>query len=359
MRFIACRKSFYPNGNHQLFCELMPYLCSSIKNMIHLLACPLCGGELSLTNAVRHQGEVQRGTIQCNKSGHSFRIVARIPIFLPPEKFADWTHPLVEVLFGNIRRGLEELIEEHGVEKIKRMYSALMKGDYQPPIVVSDSPVDKSLVAQGGYRISKRAVEKHLERIKRQCTGKKSIEKHVRFIAELKPRIIVDACCGGGFFIASLLKKFQKYEKLFSFDVDYNCAKRVEGIFRHLRLIDRSLPMVADVRMMPFPANSLELVTTYYGVSQVLGYSKALQEIFRVLQPGGYFVVTDKIHLGKPIEGFTLEELTEIHRFSDIYVDAESFVGALENIGFSINEAQRFASEGRTGSLLVICTKPR
>jgi len=317
---------------------------------------------LFFAKIVKSQGKVQRASIQCEKCGNSFRVVARIPILLPPGSFADWTHPTVELLFGNIRRSLEELIKEYGVERIKEMYFALTRGECQPPVIVSDSPVDRKLISEGGHRITKQAVRKHLERIDKQCAGKRSIEEQVRRVVELKPRTVVDACCGGGFFIASLLKSFQGYEKLFSFDVDYHCSKRVEGIFRHFNVVDRSLPMVADVRRMPFPSDSIELVTTRYGFSHVLGYSKAIEEIYRVLQPRGMLVATDRIQTGiegrSPVEGFTLEELISIHRFGDIYINEENFLGSLRDAGFLIHEVQHSPSEGKVGSFLVVCTKP-
>ena len=323
-----------------------------IENTITTLACPICKGGLFFAWIARSRGEVQRASIRCNRCGNPFKVVARIPIFLPPDRFADWTHPLVEILFGNIRRSLDELIREYGVEKIKEMYSALIEGDYDPPVIISDSPVDRSLIARGAYRISRREVGKHLQRIDRQCKGNRSIEEQVRRVAELKARTIVDACCGGGFFIASLLQVFQRYEKLFSFDIDYICAKRVEGTFRHSYLIDRSLPMVADARIMPFPSNSIELVTTRYGFGQVLGYIKAVEEAFRVLRPGGHLIATDRRRPRIPTF-LTMDEVVRISRFGDIMVDEESFIDSLINAGFSVGEVEEFDD-----SFLVVCTKP-
>ena len=45
--------------------------------------------------------------------------------------------------------------------------------------------------------------------------------------------------------------------------------------------------IVGDMSALPFPDNSFDLVTTGYGLRNVPNLERAIDELFRVLRPGG------------------------------------------------------------------------
>jgi len=335
-----------------------------LENVVNgaVLICPMCGGRLSFSWVFRRLGDVQRAGIQCSSCAGKFEVVAQIPLLLPPGQFADWTHPFVEMLFGNIRMSVEEVIAEHGVEKVKDLYAKLIKGEYQRPQLVFDRSLDGKIIASGGGRLSKRAVEKHFKRIRSQTEGEKWVTEMVRYATETAPKRMVDACSGGGFFLACLLERFKKFEEFFSFDIDFHCAARVEGILRHYEIKEKTLSMVADARRQPFRSDFFDVVTNNYGFSQILGYSKALRETFRTLRPGGRLIMRQGFGITKcdrteelaSFLGLTVDELMMIHRFGDFYVDKESFLKCVENQGFSIDNVQDFDD-----CFLAVCGKPK
>ena len=53
--------------------------------LMELLACPLCKGELALTVVDEEGGEIVSGTLACAACGESFPIEDGIPNLLPPE----------------------------------------------------------------------------------------------------------------------------------------------------------------------------------------------------------------------------------------------------------------------------------
>ena len=323
------------------------------------VVCPLCKGSLEIKRAVRHNDVIQRAILSCVSCKTLFRIYARIPVLLEPGQRADWNHPFVEALFGYTTEPYEKLLEKYGIDRIRRRYSEVIKGEYSPPKVFFKEPVDRSLLAMGGWRIRKCSIERHLERIKRQTEHNEALKEMVYIVKDLSPSRILDMCSGGGFFLAHLLEKYREFRELYSFDIDYKCAKRIEGILMYYGLLNKSLPLVTDARAMPFRQNYFDIITNNCGFGQILGYSRALRETYRALRHGGKLVVReiygitrwDSSRTRKEL-GFSVDELVEFYKRYDIYIDKESFIAALEKIGFSIELIKDFKE-----SYLIVCTK--
>lgn len=51
--------------------------------------------------------------------------------------------------------------------------------------------------------------------------------------------------------------------------------------------------LVADARKVLFQSNYFDVITNNCGFSQILGYTKALHEAFRMLKPGGKMVMRE------------------------------------------------------------------
>jgi uncharacterized protein YbaR (Trm112 family) len=56
------------------------------KELMDILACPVCKGELKLTVEEEKEGEVVTGSLHCPKCGVNYPIVDSIPNLLPPEQ---------------------------------------------------------------------------------------------------------------------------------------------------------------------------------------------------------------------------------------------------------------------------------
>jgi len=55
------------------------------KELMDILACPVCKGELKLTVEEEKEGEVVTGSLHCPKCRVDYPIVDSIPNLLPPE----------------------------------------------------------------------------------------------------------------------------------------------------------------------------------------------------------------------------------------------------------------------------------
>jgi uncharacterized protein YbaR (Trm112 family) len=56
-----------------------------LKNLLEILACPICKTDLELKNIQEEDGEVVTGELLCLKCSNSYPIEDKIPILLPPE----------------------------------------------------------------------------------------------------------------------------------------------------------------------------------------------------------------------------------------------------------------------------------
>ena len=55
------------------------------KDLMQILACPMCKGELELTVEKGNGDEVVSGSLYCATCQHSYAIVGTIPNLLPPD----------------------------------------------------------------------------------------------------------------------------------------------------------------------------------------------------------------------------------------------------------------------------------
>jgi uncharacterized protein YbaR (Trm112 family) len=58
------------------------------KELMQILACPVCKGDLELTVDEEKGEEIVTGSLYCSKCNSSYHIVDTIPNLLPPEQRA-------------------------------------------------------------------------------------------------------------------------------------------------------------------------------------------------------------------------------------------------------------------------------
>jgi len=61
------------------------------KELMQILACPMCKGDLQLNVAEEKGEEVVSGSLFCSKCQHSYPIVDTIPNLLPPDMQGEGT----------------------------------------------------------------------------------------------------------------------------------------------------------------------------------------------------------------------------------------------------------------------------
>ncbi len=56
------------------------------KELVEILACPVCKGNLEITITEENKKEVVSGTLYCKKCAHRYPITDTIPNLLPPKE---------------------------------------------------------------------------------------------------------------------------------------------------------------------------------------------------------------------------------------------------------------------------------
>ncbi|MBU7018605.1 MAG: class I SAM-dependent methyltransferase [Theionarchaea archaeon] len=144
---------------------------------------------------------------------------------------------------------------------------------------------------------------------------------------DLHNAVIVDAGCGSGYSSELLVNEFHPRE-LFAFDV------MPEQIERARKRGLSATFFVGDVTSIDLPSQKCDAVFVFAFLHHVPQWKKALQELERILKPGGVLL----------IEELNKKTLDDAERYLRVYHSKESrfewpeFIDGLEEAGFSIIE---------------------
>ena len=123
--------------------------------------------------------------------------------------------------------------------------------------------------------------------------------------------VAVDVCCGTGD-LALAVSRFSA-GTVIGADFCYPMLERAER--KVLRSTERDggtgparrhptvFFLAADTLSLPFPAGSLDLVTSAFGFRNLANYAAGLQEMFRVLKPGGVVAILEFSRVRWPVFG--------------------------------------------------------
>ena len=104
---------------------------------------------------------------------------------------------------------------------------------------------------------------------------------------------ILELATGAGMGLWAVVKDFPAFptSRLVSIDIDYPCTRNAEGIARYFNVADRVGGLPANFWFLPFAGEMFDCVCTHYGLDESREIQRTLQEVSRVLLPGGRFVV--------------------------------------------------------------------
>lgn len=115
----------------------------------------------------------------------------------------------------------------------------------------------------------------------------------VSVVRRIKPRRILDIGTGGGFLLAEL-SSAKGHSTAIGIDRDYLCLRVASS---RIRLHGgRAGVYGADAKKLPFLDASFDCITSNFAIWHMEGYKVVLDEIARVLKPGGSFVACEMDH---------------------------------------------------------------
>ena len=115
--------------------------------------------------------------------------------------------------------------------------------------------------------------------------------------------VAVDVCCGTGD-LALALSRFSG-GTVVATDFCHPMLQRAERKLSRSALRDdaRVIFVEADTLRLPFSDRSLDLVTSAFGFRNLANYDAGLQEMMRVLKPGGIIAILEFSHVQWPVFG--------------------------------------------------------
>ncbi|WP_196892365.1 bifunctional demethylmenaquinone methyltransferase/2-methoxy-6-polyprenyl-1,4-benzoquinol methylase UbiE [Aureivirga marina] len=116
-------------------------------------------------------------------------------------------------------------------------------------------------------------------------------KKVLKIVASKKPKTILDIATGTGD-VAILLSQ-AKPEKIVGLDLSAGMLEVGKKKIKE-RNLDSLIEMIqGDSENLPFEDNSFDVITVSFGVRNFENLNKGIKEIYRVLKPGGTFIVLE------------------------------------------------------------------
>lgn len=128
-------------------------------------------------------------------------------------------------------------------------------------------------------------------------------KKVVKSVKKEKPKSILDIATGTGDLAIAMAKATDA--KITGFDLSAGMLEVGKVKVKDENLQDQIEMIQGDAENMPFEDNSFDVITVSFGVRNFENLEKGLNEIYRVLKPGGKFII---LEFSQP-ESFPMKQL--------------------------------------------------
>ena len=134
-------------------------------------------------------------------------------------------------------------------------------------------------------------------------------KKAIRILKPFQPKEILDLATGTGDLAIAALRL--KPDKVVGIDISEGMLRKGREKLKRKSLQDRIELIQADSEDLPFDDLSFDALTVAFGVRNFEDLQKGLNEMFRVLKPGGAFVI---LEFSRP-ERFPFKEIYNFYFF--------------------------------------------
>jgi len=117
-------------------------------------------------------------------------------------------------------------------------------------------------------------------------------KKVLKFIVENNPKTILDVATGTGDLVIQFAKKTNA-KKIVGLDLSEGMLSIARKKVANLDMKDTIEFVRGDCEVLPLKDNSFDSVTVSFGIRNFENLEKGLSEIYRVMQPGGRFVILE------------------------------------------------------------------
>jgi ubiquinone/menaquinone biosynthesis C-methylase UbiE len=104
--------------------------------------------------------------------------------------------------------------------------------------------------------------------------------------------ILADIGCGPGYLITNMAKSLP-HLSIIGVDISQKMVQKAALNLSSLRLVEKVSFRQGDIQNLPFEINSLDFVVSTFSLHHWSEPKQAVHEIYRVLKPGGQFLIFD------------------------------------------------------------------
>jgi len=243
------------------------------KNLVPLLICPICHGELRSRIIKQDEFHLIEGEFVCENCKRKYAVVDTIGIFLDLKEKRDDLWKVQEDFAAKFRR--EHLFQFFLLTKT-------FIGNIKP-----EHHFLKGLLLE-----DERILERATKRIytKEYLAGFEKMKRALWEVEKNNPRIILEIACGRGIFFKEFLRSHRESGVYVASDFSPTVLRsdlkwlRGNGLERKVTL------MAFDAKSIPFRDNSVPACVSNVGLLNIRNDGKAVEEAFRVLVAGGIFI---------------------------------------------------------------------
>jgi demethylmenaquinone methyltransferase/2-methoxy-6-polyprenyl-1,4-benzoquinol methylase len=116
-------------------------------------------------------------------------------------------------------------------------------------------------------------------------------KKVVKIVGDTNPELVLDIATGTGDLAINLAKT--SASKIIGLDISAGMLEVGNYKIKKLQLANKIEMVLGDSEIIPFENNHFDAITVAFGVRNFENLEKGLSEIYRVLKPGGTFVVLE------------------------------------------------------------------
>lgn len=304
----------------------------------------------------------------------AFPIVEGVPLLQPPGQFAEWYDEALEVVFQErspeilaaVAAGADLnciLQDECGVDGVRNAFQRYVSLSREQRLAGFVRVADEECSAEHPL-VQQRAIDDrrkyadlsysrgHVERLCRQVDEWAfHLPGYAAAVLETGPKVIVELGTGAGLGTHSLVQAGLRSAGLITIDVDYACTGNAEGLAKVYGTEQCVDGIVAGFWFLPLRDNSIDVICSHYGIDESRETSRVVNEIARVLRPGGRFVAmcrTDAAHrlsLTFGQLGLDRRELGKLAQMADLFPGTSGLIGIAQLNGLVLETRHEMTPE--------------
>lgn len=181
--------------------------------------------------------------------------------------------------------------------------------------------------------------------------------KLIPLLGKIENKSIIDLGCGTGRLIAQIKRRFPNQKaQIIAVDISDEMLKITKRKFHDVDCVN------ADATNLPFPDNSFDIAIAAFLIIHLRDLTKVFDEIYRILRPGGIFILTNINQRKPPTLKPPKYKISKLDEKEDIIIKSfyhipAHVLEALKNSFFKISKEEFIEEDGTWINQLIKAVK--